>query len=112
MTDITNRDTCTSLNVVTWNVNSWTPANEEPRLKCITSLNPDIIFLIETKLKQDQVLTLEGYVWHGLNRKNQLKTAKCGSGGVGIFVRKTLLSEWHFDEIDTSIDGLYFASLL
>ena len=89
MTDITNRDTCTSLNVVTWNVNSWTPANEEPRLKCITSLNPDIIFLIETKLKQDQELTLEGYVWHGLNRKNQLKTAKCGSGGVGIFVRKT-----------------------
>ena len=46
-----------------------------------------------------------------MNRKNQLKSSKCGSGDVGIFIKNTLLNKWHFREIDSSVDGLFVRTL-
>ena len=38
--------------------------------------------------------------------------AKCGSGGVGIFVKADLLKEWELGELDTNMEGLYFVSFI
>ena len=51
-----------NLHVISWNVNSWTSENSKPWEQCIKKLNPDIILVIETKLKQGQTISLEGYV--------------------------------------------------
>ena len=34
-----------------------------------------------------QELVLNEYTWYGLNRRKRLRTAKCGSGGVGMFIK-------------------------
>ena len=75
-------------------------------------VKPEIIFLCETKLKARALIEYEGYVWPGFNRRNQLKTAKCGSGGIGIFIKKCILNEWSFEEIDSTVDGLYLTCLV
>ena len=92
------------------NVNSWTVDNKIPRELCIKKLNPDIIFVIETK-KYGQELVLNEYTWYGLNRGKQLRTAKCGSCGVGMFIKNTILIGWEFQELDREMDGLYLVSL-
>ena len=106
------RNNC--LHVISWNVNSWTVDNKIPRELCrpIKKLNPDIVFVIETKLKYGQELVLNEYTWYGLNRRKQLRTAKCGSGGVGMFIKNTILRDWEFQELDREVDGLYLVSLV
>ena len=52
---------------------------------------PDIAIIIETKLKNDEKISMPGFHWYGLNRKGQLRSAKCGSGGVGFFIKTELL---------------------
>ena len=100
-----------ALRVITWNVNSWTKENCHLRESILLSLHADIIFLNETKLKGKEQIELKGYSWFGHNRQNQLKTAKSGSGGVGLLVREELLNDWYINEIDSMIDGLYIVSL-
>ena len=102
---------CGSLRIASWNVNSWTITNSEIRKAILNYVKPDIIIICETKLKDKECIKLEGYKWNGFNRRKQLKTAKCGSGGVGIFIRNSLLSEWKLTDIDHTIDGLYITSL-
>ena len=96
-----------NLHVISWNVNSWTSENSKPWEQCIKKLNPDIILVIETKLKQGQTISLEGYVL-----EIQLKTAKCGSGGAGIFVKVDLPKEYELRELDINMEGLYFVSFI
>ena len=47
-----------------------------------------------------------------LIEKNQLRTAKCGSGGVGLFLKNSLLNDWEFNVLDNTIDGLYITTLV
>lgn len=96
-----------SIRIATWNVNSWTDFNSTIRKDLLKILNPDIIYVIETKLKNNEVIDFNGYVWYGFNRKGQLRTARCGSGGVGIFLKNELLSEWSVEIVDKSLDGLF-----
>ena len=43
-------------------------------------------------------------VW--FNRRKQLKSTRCGTEGVGMFISRDLLTEWLFEFIDKSIDGI------
>ena len=70
------------------------------------------IFVCETKLKMKESINLEGYDWCGFNRRNQLKSAKCGSGGVEIFVRKDLLKAWQFEILDKTGDEILATCLV
>ena len=67
--------------IVSWNVNSWTVNNCEIREQILAYVKPDIVFVLETKLRDDEKIKMSGFTWYGVNRKSQLKTAKCGSGG-------------------------------
>ena len=98
------------MRIGTWNVNAWTLENSNIRSEILSFIHADIIFVIESKLKYDNVIEMVNYTWFGFNRKHQRKTAKCGSGGVGIFIKTNILNEWLFDEIDKSVDGLYITS--
>jgi hypothetical protein len=46
------------------------------------------------------------YEWFGNNRKHILIRAKTGSGGVGILVKKDLLSTFKITIEDNSEDGI------
>ena len=53
-------------------------------------LKLDIIALAETHLIGDSNIILDNFKWYGQNRLNLHRNAKCGSGCVGILVRKDL----------------------
>ena len=100
-----------TIKIASWNVNSWTNCNCEVRIEILKQIDADIIFINETKLKGNDKLNLPNYKWFGFNRKNQLKKARSGSGGVGIFLKCNILDEWNFSEIDRNMDGLYVVCL-
>ena len=54
--------------------------------RIITELNPEIVALQETKLKEKEKITVAGYEWIDGNRKNQ-----SGGGGVGFLVHTSIL---------------------
>lgn len=110
MTDANNCNNCSyqmkhndTIRIILWNVNSWTCENGQLRKNVLQLLNADIIYVLETKLKGDNVLEWEGYQWYGMNRRLQLRTARCGSGGVGLFIKNSLLSDWEFEIHDSSV---------
>ena len=51
--------------------------------------NFDIICIVESKLKNDNVIQLNGYKWFGHNRCN-IHNNDNGSGGTGVFVKNYL----------------------
>ena len=73
------------------------------RISLLQSLNPDIISLNETHLRQDDKIDFEGYSWFGHNRTLH-KRAKKASGGVGIVVKIHLLDYFRIQVVDKSMD--------
>ena len=56
------------------------------RSEVIEFYKPDIMALVETWLKGDEDVVVEGYNWFGHNRKHLHRNAVRGSGGVGVLV--------------------------
>ena len=54
------------------------------KLNIIANSGADIICLVETHLKNNQTITLDGFTWLGHNRLKLHNNAVRGSGGVGI----------------------------
>ena len=90
------------LRIVSWNVNS---LRNYLREYIVKSVNPDIIFLSESRLKPNETVSLTGYEWYEHNKQNRMKLAKSGSGGVGLLIKSELKSIWHFEELDKKVDG-------
>ena len=70
----------------------------------LSILDYDIVFLSETHLKGDATLTLNGYVWFGINRCKINKRAKKGSGGAGFLVAERLLKYFECSILDHFYD--------
>ncbi|CAG2223097.1 unnamed protein product [Mytilus edulis] len=64
----------------------------------------------ETHLKYDDVLHVNSYNWIGQNRKHLHKKAKTGSGGVGLFVKKSYYEMFDIGVLDTSFEGILWVS--
>ena len=62
--------------------------------------------IAETHLVNDNVINVDNYEWFGNNRKHIHIRAKTGSGGVGILVKKDLLSTFKITIEDNSEDGI------
>ena len=71
------------------NVNGWNKSNHNLREELIKFGNPDVMCVTETHLKNDETLSIDGFDFYGSNRKTEQSPLK-GSGGIGIFTRKTL----------------------
>ena len=69
-------------------------------------MNPDIACIIETRLKDDNKLYVQGYQWFGHNRYCTHVKAKKGSGGIGVLVSNKLLNSYKVDIIDKNTEGI------
>ena len=78
----------------------------------IQSLDLDLIGICETFLRGKDELHLDGYTWLGNNRKELSKRAIRGSGGVGLFIRDSLLLNYCVSVIDSKTEGILWALLL
>ncbi len=58
------------------------------------------------KLLPNVEITFNEYKWIPFNSKHVRKTAKTGSGGIGIFVRLSLYDDYCIDMIDKCHEGI------
>ncbi len=95
-----NLPTLTSMQLLVKTVRSSVgSASDHSMLRQLCTTEIDILGVAETKLEGEEILAIPGYLWFGHNRKNLHRNAKCGSGGVGFFIRdsyvkRTLLLYW------------------
>ena len=89
-----------NLNMVCWNVCGWCKdgssweemrAVHDMRAEVIDYYRPDVIALVETWLKGEEEIMVEGYRWFGCNRRTLHRKAVRGSGGVGVLIREEVL---------------------
>ena len=94
------------LTVSTWNVNGWTDRNARLRAEILSYVNSDIICVSETHLKGDLQLDMNNYVWYGFNRGKTHIKAPRASGGVGIFIKASLLDVFSVSIVDKTCEEI------
>ena len=63
--------------------------------------------LTETKLMgMKEIPSFHDYAWLGHNRTDIKRTAKCGSGGVGLLVKRNILDKYYKQLIDNTHEGI------
>ena len=75
-------------------------------MNVVLSHDCEIFALCETFLSDDAVLEFNGYKWIGSNRKSRHIKAKRGSGGVGMFVKMTVLNHFQYCILDDTHDDI------
>ena len=75
-------------------MNGWTQNNHRLREKLVKLNNPDIVCLTEMDLRNNENINVPNFVFFGLNHMTTCNLNKCGSGGVGILVKNTMLSDY------------------
>ena len=71
----------------------------------------DVIALVETWLKGDEVIGVECYVWFGRNRRSLHRKAVRGSGGVGLLIHTEELEGWEIEVLDTDVVDVVWVRL-
>ena len=74
----------------------------------LLALNLDILCVCETHLTGNENIVIDDYNWIGNNRKLIPNRARKGSGGVGIVVKETLLSQYSVYTLDDGILWVQF----
>lgn len=74
-------------------------------------MNLDLIGIAESHLKGSKVLEVDGYQWYGNNREDTHKRTYKGSGGVGVFVRKSLYTEFDITNLYDKTEGILWIEL-
>jgi exonuclease III len=100
------------------NVNGWTRANKELRVKILENQGASIICLSETHLackntdtedhSSNYMSTIDfpGFAWFGNNRKNININAPKPSGGVGVLIKNDLFEYYDVQVVDKAVDGI------
>ena len=104
------------LSMMCWNVCGWLRKNGgqyeqlyeeyDMRSAVIGFYSPDVVAVVESWLKGEDELVVEGYKWLGNNRRNLHKNAVRGSGGVGILVREEVLKHCSVGILDSSVEDV------
>ena len=81
------------------------------REQVVVFSNFDIFYVLETFLKNKETLKIDVYTFYGQNRGTLHKRAKCGSGGVGIFVRNHSLNTFTVAILDDTVEDILWIKL-
>ena len=80
--------------------------NYKTRALCALKFDLDFIGIGETFRVNNQTLKLDGYSWFCNNRENLHPRASRGSGGVGFFVRNSIIHIYNVSILDDSVEGI------
>ena len=103
-----------------WNVCGWFKdgrgmeqmrESHDMRAEVIDFYKPDMMALVETWLKGEEEIVVEGYRWFGRNRRNLHRNAVRGSGGVGLLVREEVLERYVVEVLDTDVEDVLWVRL-
>lgn len=73
---------------------------------CILNKDLDILGIVETHLRNNDIINVDGYIWFGKNRHTLHPKAKKGSGGVGFLVKKDLMFNFNISVLDDTTEGI------
>ena len=73
---------------------------------CVKHFDFDIIGVSETHLRGLEQFEVDGYEWYGQNRTLLSSRATSGSGGVGVFIKKTFTKNFNISRLDDSHEGI------
>ena len=76
----------------------------------MTEGDPDVICVVETHLRNDSTLAMHGYRFYGLNHDSGNSHIQ-GSGGIGIFVKNTVQTEFKIEQCYEHGDNVLGLSL-
>ncbi len=104
----TNEYTIDGFVVCHLNVNGWTEKNSNLRKKIVEYSKADVFCVNETHLNPKSNLEgiMSDYVWIGHNRSYSHINAKRSFGGVGMFVKKCIMNNFHVTIVDKEHDGI------
>ena len=71
----------------------------------------DVKAEVETCLKGEEEIVVEGYRWFGCNRCTLHRKAVRGSGGVGVLIRKEVLKQYAVKVLDSDVDDVLWVRL-
>lgn len=92
-----------SLKINTLNLNGWTHGSAELKGLISTYSEPHVICLVETHLKENELINLPGYRCYHKHRTIQ---ASRGSGGVCVLVRDGVYGIYSVQRVDCDLDGI------
>ena len=78
---------------------------------CIKGLDLDLIGIVETHLKGDELLAVDGFTWFGRNMKTVHLRSRTGSGGVEFLVKNEILHIFNFTTLDDTNDDILWLQL-
>mgnify|MGYP000920130727 CR=1 FL=1 len=81
------------------------------RSTCISKSNFDIVGIVETHLRGNQQICIDGFKWFVRNRTVEHIRARTGSGGVGFFISNDMMSEYTATVLDDSCDDILWLQL-
>ena len=95
------------LTLVTWNINGWYENTKIIRANIIAGINPDIIVLCETHLKDDDKIYInEDYRAIPHNRKATHLRAKKNYGGICLLIHRFVDTHYVCNIVDKEYDGI------
>ncbi len=94
------------LKIIYSNVNGWTELNSHIRITALKHLNPDIICLGQTHLKNDKMITICNYVPYDHKRQHIHVNAPKGLGGVYVSVKNSIYNDYKITELDKCYEGI------
>ena len=92
----------------------WLVCNDENtsfRKNVINALDCDIFAVCETFLRNDINISFSDYKWYGHNRSNIHSNARRGSGGVGCFVKRSLLERFEIVIANNTVEDILWLKI-
>ena len=83
----------------------------EIRAEVIDFYSPDIVALVETWLKGDEEVVVEGYKWFGNDRKHLHRKAVRGSSGVGVLIREEVLKRYQVEILEADVEDMLWMKM-
>ena len=104
------------VSMLCWNVAGWakgggcglerTVQENNLRSKVLHHYQPDIVCLVDMRLKGDEIAAFDGYQWFGHNRFNLSNKAVGGSGSVGLLVRSPWCQFWTVTVVEVGMEDV------
>ncbi len=91
---------------MSWNIRRRTVTNDIIRKTLIYHLNPDILCIQQTHLKDGDTINIDKYKFYPHNRVITHKNVPKTFGGIGIFVTLDLLDSYNVNTIDQCVEGI------
>ena len=81
------------------------------RAKVVDLYRPDVIAVVETWLRGEEMIEVDGYRWVGWNRRGLHRKAVRGSGGVGLLIKEEVLESYTIEILESDVEGLLWVRI-